>query len=80
MRRHVGSRLSQLAPGDTAVVLRVLDQDPRVLRELTQLGVTPGAQLTLEASADAHRIRVDGVTQTLSRRLASAIVVASARP
>lgn len=79
IRRHAGQRLTQLGAGDEAVVLRVLDQDPSVLRVLTQLGVVPGAKLVVVARTDDYRLEVDGAPQTVSERLASALLVTSTR-
>lgn len=47
--------LADLAPGERARVLRMADEDSGFLRHLTQLGITPGAEVEL-----AHRAPYDG--------------------
>jgi DtxR family transcriptional regulator, Mn-dependent transcriptional regulator len=41
--------LSSLRPGQQAVILRVDDKNPQFLRRMTELGLVPGAQLTITA-------------------------------
>ena len=44
-------RLSDLAPGQQAVIRRVSDDNPDMLRYLGTLGLLPGAQVTLRERA-----------------------------
>ena len=43
--------LAQLLPGQQAIVQRVNDDDPELLRYLTSLGLVPGVMLCMESVA-----------------------------
>ena len=73
-------RLLDLTPGQTAVVGRVSDQDPERLRYLQQLGITPGARVTLLESLPFDgplRLEIAGVEQVIGRSLAATVQVAA---
>jgi DtxR family Mn-dependent transcriptional regulator len=61
LTEDVGIPLDLLAPGDPAVIERVLDTSPETLHWLAEAGLIPGVQLTLLAcdeSADQLTLRV----------------------
>lgn len=61
--------LAELSPGDRAQIVR-LDGEPAVSRRLMELGLVPGAHLTLVRTAplgDPIEVAVDGVHLTLRR-------------
>ncbi|MBM3319960.1 MAG: metal-dependent transcriptional regulator [Candidatus Eisenbacteria bacterium] len=73
--------LVDLAPGVHAVVSRVPDGDPPLLRSLAEAGIVPGARLVVPeraARGGALRIRVGrgGRTRILPRRIAGRVRVA----
>jgi len=56
-------RLSELLPGDRAIVQRINDADPDLLRYLSSIGLTPNIAVTiLEASPfdDNLHVYIDG--------------------
>jgi DtxR family Mn-dependent transcriptional regulator len=70
--------LAHLEPGQTAVVRRVPDGDPTLLRYLGDLGMVPSAQLTLVEKAPFRgpiTVDVDGTTHALGVELAERIRV-----
>jgi DtxR family Mn-dependent transcriptional regulator len=74
-------RLSDLAPGDDAIVARVPDRDPARLRYLEQLGLRPGARVSLLDALPFDgplRIRVGERKHAIGRALAAVVQVASA--
>ena len=71
--------LSELAPGHSARVKRVSDEDPERLRYLAQLGIVPGASVKVLARAPFEgpiSLTVDGHEQTIGPGLASQVLVA----
>ena len=74
------ARLLDLPPGATATVARVSDRDPEQLRYLGQLGLYPGAAVTLldRLPFDGPlRIRVADAEHLIGPPLAAAILVAT---
>jgi DtxR family Mn-dependent transcriptional regulator len=60
--------LSQLMPGETAIIRRIGDSDPAFLRHVAALGLLPGVSLhVVDASAFDHvlRVRVSGQVDPL---------------
>ena len=73
-------RLLDLAPGQTAIVGRVSDQDPERLRYLQQLGITPGTTVTLLETLPFDgplRLEIAGVEHVIGRSLAATVQVAA---
>ena len=71
--------LSDAMPGSRYRVERVLDQDPEVLRYLDKVGLTPSETLAVREilSFDGQMfLEVDGQEATISRSLASRLLVA----
>ena len=56
-RRAPRARVADLDPGDTAVVARVPDGDPELLRYLAEIALVPGQALELTRSAPVRRAR-----------------------
>jgi len=74
------TRLLDLAPGTTATVARVSDRDPEQLRYLGQLGLYPGAEVTLLERLPFEgplRIRVGETEHVIGRPLGAAVQVAT---
>jgi DtxR family Mn-dependent transcriptional regulator len=74
------TRLSDLRPGDNAVIKRVLDTDSPMLRYLASIGLTPGNEvLILDHSQydDNLRIQIQGQPdpQVLGTRITNQILV-----
>ncbi len=75
---HELSRLTELAPGTSAVVREVSDESPEGLRRLASLGLFPGTRLRLEEKAGpegALRVRVGGEERSVDERLARTVSV-----
>jgi DtxR family transcriptional regulator, Mn-dependent transcriptional regulator len=75
--------LAGLLVGDTAEIVRVRDQHPERLRYLADLGLVPGANLEVVASAPFDgpvSVRVGGSVHPIDRRLAREIYVTSEKP
>lgn len=73
-------RLSELSPGAAATVTRVGDQEPAKLRYLAELGLVPGAAVTMldRAPFDGPvRLRVGAQERTIGSDLARTIFVAA---
>lgn len=73
--------LSEVEPPAKVRVVRVLDQQPDVLRHLTRLGLTPNAELEIVEvlSFDGQMtVRIGEKEATVSRTLASRLLVAPA--
>ena len=69
---------SALAAGETATVTRVSDSDPEMLRYLSELGVVPGARLTVldaEPFGGGYRVEIAGVEQRVGEPLAARVLV-----
>jgi DtxR family transcriptional regulator, Mn-dependent transcriptional regulator len=74
--------LADLPAGASGEIVRVCDQHPERLRYLAGLGLTPGAQLEVVASAPFDgpiSVRVGGAVHPLDRRLAREIYIAPQR-
>lgn len=68
--------LHGLAAGDTAIVARVSDRSPAVLRRLTKLGVLPGVELKLLVHRPTScEVEVDRQHLTLSHELCKGIYI-----
>jgi len=70
--------LADLTVGDAAGIVRVCDQHPERLRYLADLGLVPGANLEVVASApfdDSVSVRIGGQVHPVDRRLAREIYV-----
>ncbi len=68
MPTHSTLRMSDLREGQTAVVNRVRDTDPELLRYLHEQGLTPGVIVTVEAYSrfdDNLTLRLDNEAETL---------------
>ena len=68
--------LAELAPAESAVVSRVPDRDPDLLRYLRELGLTPGAEVELVAIAPFGgpvTVRTEAGEYAISRELAAGI-------
>ena len=73
-------RLLDLAPGQSAVVGRVSDQDPERLRYLQRLGITPGTRVTVLETLPFDgplRLEIAGVEHVIGRSLAATVQVAA---
>jgi DtxR family Mn-dependent transcriptional regulator len=74
------ARLSDLPPGAAATVARVGDQEPAKLRYLAELGLAPGAAVTVLGKAPFDgplHLRVGAQERTIAHDLARAIFVES---
>jgi DtxR family Mn-dependent transcriptional regulator len=72
------ARLAELAVGEAGYITRVRDQHPDRLRYLADLGLVPGALLTVVTSAPFDGpllVRVDETVHPLDRRIAREIYV-----
>ncbi|MBV6522272.1 MAG: Transcriptional regulator MntR [Gemmatimonadaceae bacterium] len=75
-RRH--RRLSELRPGQRALVTRVGDEDPELLRYLASLGLLPNATVTLDERAPFEgplTIRVEQARYQVGTALAERVLV-----
>ncbi len=73
-----GARLADLTVGEHGCISRVRDQQPERLRYLADLGLVPGAQLEVVASAPFDgplSVRVGDEVHPLDRRLAREIYI-----
>lgn len=71
-------RLSGLRAGQSAVVTRILDDDPAMLRRLARCGVLPGVRITVEAvQSDTGTVvlRVGDAGCALDREAAQEVLV-----
>ena len=75
--------LSKWACGVPAVISSVSDRDPAALREMTKLGLKPGAAITVETGTRnaSLRVRIGNSTESvrLSHALAAGISVTASR-
>lgn len=70
--------LSQLKQGEEAIVRRVSDEDPDLLRYLSSLGLVPGAVVSIETRApygDVYTLKVDGIVHTVGGSVMQRILV-----
>jgi DtxR family Mn-dependent transcriptional regulator len=73
-----GARLADLTVGEHGCISRVRDQQPERLRYLADLGLVPGAQLEVVASAPFDgplSVRIGAGVHPLDRRLAREIYI-----
>ena len=71
--------LADLEPGDTAVVTRVPDRDPALLRYLTEIALVPGAALELTQSAPFGgpvTVKTGNGEHAIARELAASVGIA----
>ena len=71
--------VADLDPGDTAVVARVPDGDPELLRYLAEIALLPGEELELTRSAPAGgplTVRTGNGEHAIARDLAAAVGIA----
>lgn len=71
-------RLSDLQPGETAVVAEVSDHDAELLRYVGELGLFPRAKLTVVSTAPFHgpvTVLVGGQQHAIGREVAGHILV-----
>jgi DtxR family transcriptional regulator, Mn-dependent transcriptional regulator len=76
--QELGS-LEALAEGDEAIVRRVPDGDPGLLRYLDELGLVPGQRVRLRTAAPFQgplTVEIDGRERAISRDLAARISIA----
>jgi DtxR family transcriptional regulator, Mn-dependent transcriptional regulator len=77
LRADEGASLAEFEPGRPAVLQRVSDSDPEMLRYLDERGIRPGVELTVrerEPFGGATVVEVDGrerhsIAETLARRM-----------
>ena len=75
------ARLADLSVGDGGCISRVRDQHPERLRYLADLGMVPGAQLEVLASAPFDgplTVRIGAAQHPIDRRLAREIYITRA--
>jgi|TARA_B100001964_G_scaffold215566_1_gene254020 DtxR family Mn-dependent transcriptional regulator len=74
-----GKRLSALGVGQTGRIIRVVDEDPELLRYLTELGLRPQAMVTVTARAPfggpVYVQTDDGAPQALGDKVAESVCV-----
>ena len=71
--------LAELAPGRRAIVARVSDSDPEMLRYLAELRIGPGTELQMlgdEAFGGGVRVEIDGAEHGIGEQLARRLLVA----
>lgn len=71
--------LSEMEPGEDAVVRRVTDGDPEMLRYLGSLGLYPRSEVRMlakEPYGGPLRVRVSGTERAIGRELAAHVFVA----
>lgn len=70
--------LGQLASGEEATVVRVLEDDPELLRYLGDRGLVPGARITMVERPpfdEPITVRINGTEQVVGARIAEAVFV-----
>lgn len=75
---HCAALLADLLPGDTAVIRRVSDHDPAMLRYMARLGLypnTPVRMLEKEPFGGPLRVRVGEAEQAIGHELACSVFV-----
>jgi DtxR family Mn-dependent transcriptional regulator len=71
-------RLSELAPGQSAMVSRITDQSREVLRYLSELGLVPGAMLHVTDKSplgDTVTVQIVDTPHTISATVALSVLV-----
>lgn len=77
---HGAGTLAELPDGASGTILRVLDQEPAVLRYLDERRLVPGARITVvsrEPLDGPLHVDVDGRPHVVSRRIADALIAVS---
>ncbi|MCC6672076.1 MAG: ferrous iron transport protein A [Planctomycetes bacterium] len=69
-------RLSELARGDTALVLGFVTSDEGAIRKLLALGLAPGDEIRVLATWPAFLLELGVNSYALDRELASHVLVA----
>lgn len=75
--------LADVVVGETATMVLVSDKDASLLRYLAEIGLQPGADVTVVARAPFDgpvTLRIDGVDNQVGPRLAEQVLVSSATP
>ena len=75
--------LSEVAPGQHVIVQRVSDENPDLLRYLTELGLIPGALVEVEAVAPfggVYTVRVGEQTHAIGDTVTQAVLVRPVTP
>ena len=70
--------LTHLQPGEQAIVHRVSDEEPEVLRYLTSLGLVPGGLVQMDALApfgEVYTIRIAGVVHAVGGTVIESVLV-----
>lgn len=78
-----GQPLSQVAPGQPVIVQRVSDENPDLLRYLTELGLIPGALVQVEAVTPfggVSTVRIGAETHALGDMVTQAVLVRPVTP
>ncbi|MEV7998121.1 MULTISPECIES: metal-dependent transcriptional regulator [Pseudarthrobacter] len=83
MRRPGASQLTAAQPGQNAVICRVSDADPKLLRYFSALGLTPGTELTIRerkpfAAGTTFHVTRSGQDITLGTEATDAVWVVPA--
>jgi DtxR family Mn-dependent transcriptional regulator len=74
-------RLADLGPGDTAIVRRIRDDRPELLRYLAGVGLRPGVRITVETISplsETIQVDVDNQDVTIGLNVGEVILVAPA--
>lgn len=77
IRHHGAGTLADLPDGQSARILRVLDQEPDVLRYLNERGLVPGAKVTVRTREPFDGplvVEIDGQAHVLASALASELI------
>lgn len=75
--------LADVAVGETATMVLVSDKDPSLLRYLAEIGLQPGADVTVLARAPFDgplTLRIDGQESQVGPRLAEQVLVGAGPP
>ena len=78
-----GRRLCDLVPGDRAIIMRISDEEPQMLRYLATLGLFPEAVVEVEQVAPFNgplMVQVNGPKYALGREVAAKIMVREVLP
>jgi DtxR family Mn-dependent transcriptional regulator len=72
--------LPRLQQGEQAIVHRVSDEEPELLRYLTSLGLVPGVQVQMDAQTpfgDVYTIRIAGIPHAVGGTVIQSVLVRS---
>jgi DtxR family Mn-dependent transcriptional regulator len=78
--RRASVPLAELEPGQSATIVEVSDRDPDLLRYVAELGLVPGASLTLVAAAPFGgplTVAVAGTEHAVGREVAAELLVSA---